>query len=95
MPIHRRSAVFGADQVRSRKPEPVIPSKLALHGAHFAQGPIANDEACRIRKISGRELRGFVAQEGRRRFRHHVDAPKSTAMTGCAPAKTALPHLPQ
>jgi hypothetical protein len=30
MPIHRRRTVFGADQVQSRKPEPVIPSKLAI-----------------------------------------------------------------
>jgi hypothetical protein len=30
VPIHRRRAVFGADRVQSRKPEPVIPSKLAI-----------------------------------------------------------------
>jgi hypothetical protein len=30
IPIYRRRAVFGADQVQSHKPEPVIPSKLAI-----------------------------------------------------------------
>jgi hypothetical protein len=30
MPIHRRRAALGADQVQSRKPEPVIPWKLVI-----------------------------------------------------------------
>lgn len=30
MAIHWRRTMFGADQVQSRKPEPVIPSKLAI-----------------------------------------------------------------